>query len=292
MKNVPDLKSQLFARRRWHEIGNPPNDTLEQRRKRDRIVLVAVWVGAIVFTPIFFALLVYLPISLAPGEVLPLGFGLMIGLMICFVEILSLYSCCHLIVTFLNPKPGLGRWIIFNDGIFYRYGKSPHRFVSFSSFCNVRVEQPNHFGVIVFDTTNEPLRISIRTREGHCRSDTHVLPFLNFLIDRLQQNGWKETDLASLCELRRICQSRIVEEQYFLYMVWLMMACFFAPLLCVLLFYRYIVLLSYPVILWAIPVCILVVLSMGFALKSRLERWKNKKIAEKLHSLCSSEPVA
>ena len=73
--------------------------------------------------------------------------------------------------------------------------KSPHRFVLFSSLRNPRVEKPkSYYAVIVFDTDQEPLRIA----EKAVDRDTEFLPFLNLLIDRLEQKRWASTDLTRL----------------------------------------------------------------------------------------------
>ena len=188
----------------------------------------------------------------------------------------------------MSPKPSFGRWIIVHAGIFHRYGKSPHRFAPFASLRSVRVERPKSpFAVIVFETDHEPLRISGRNFSSN-KSISHnddFLPFLNFLIDRLQRNGWNETGIASLLDLQRRHQERQVWRRYFRYTEWLMMACYFFPLFCVLPFYRYVCMVPYPAIIWVGILCCLIVTVIGLALNSRCERWKNKKVAEKLRSI-------
>ena len=283
MKPIADnLKSQLFARRRYHEAGNRPADTVEQRQKRERIETLVARTGAIVGTPIFIVLFVYmfhpkeLPWWFAPSYFVTL--------------IISSFSCAMLLSQFTQPCPSYGRWIIAFDGIFYRYGKSPHRFVPFAFLRNVRVESPKSgFAVVVFDTDQEPLRIGEDIHVS--RKPTEFLPFLNYVIDRLRQNGWSNVNLTPLLDLQRIIQRRIVHRQCFQYTNYLMMACYFVPLLCILPLYSYIAAVPYPAILWVVAFCILVACLVGFALNSRLERWKNKKIDALIQTLAEREKL-
>jgi hypothetical protein len=141
--------------------------------------------------------------------------------------------------------------------------------------------------VIVFDTDQKPLRIGERA-DGD-RNPIEFLPFLNYLIDRLTQSGWSNADLKPLLELQRIIRGRHVERHCFQYTEYLMMACYFAPLLCVLPFYSYFSAIPYPAILWILALCVLIVCMMGFMLNSQLERWKNKRIDAMINSLAQNE---
>jgi len=277
-----DLPSQLFARRRYHEAGNRRNDTIEKWQKRERIGTLLLWIGAIVFTPIYIALWVYIShCECEPGEPAPWWFG------ISFVPsmLISLPSCCGLFVKFLLPRPCYGRWIIAFDGLFYRYGKSPHRFVPLSSLRNLRVEKPKSlFAVVVFDTDQEPLRIAERT-DRKDKKPTEFLPFLNYLIDRLKQIGWSNADLTPLLKLQRVFQGRYIERKILWYTDYIIIACYLAPVFCVLPFLHGIATVPDPAILWVMAFCILVVCSIGYALNSRLMRWENGKTDKILHSL-------
>ena len=278
----PDLETDIFAHRRYFEIDHYQNDTLEQRRKRERIGKWVCGILAIVFTPILIALFAYTGQNYTFHEPLPSWFDV---LFICVCSI-SMLSICLSMAFLVLPKQCYGRWIIVNAGIFYRYGKSPHCFIPFSSLRNVHVERPkSSFAVVVFETNQEPLRIAECTFSSSKRNSTDFLPFLNFLIDRLQQNGWKETDLTPLLELQRKIQGRYIWGRYFQYTQWLMLTCFMLPMLCVLPFYRFICMFSYPAIRWVVILCCLVVTLIGLVLNSRCERWTNKKVAEKLRSL-------
>ena len=278
---ISDLKTQLFARRRYHEAGNRQGDTVEQWRKRERLMTLAIWIGAIVFMPIFIALWSYMDRHYGPREPLPLW----LILLWFSVMVIALSSCMYVpVFQFLRPRPCYGRWIIAFGGIFYRYGKSPHRFVPLASLRNLRVEKlKSGFAVIVFDTDQKPLRIAEQA-DGD-RNRTVFLPFLNDLIDRLKQMGWSNPDLTPLLKLQRVIQGRYVDRQYFLYTLYLMMACYIAPIFCVLPFYSLITATPYPAVWCVMAFCVLVVCLIGYALNSRLECWKNKKIDEKLHSL-------
>ena len=286
-----DLKTQLFARRRSHEAGNRPTDTIEKRQKRERMETLAIGIGAIVFTPFLVALLVYTFHLEKMRE--PLPWWLILSTY--FVIIISIPSCMFAIDRLVNPRPSCGRWIIAFSGIFHRYGKSPHRFVPLDSLRNVRVEKPQSlFPVVVFDTDQEPLRIGEQIRAD--RKPTEFLPFLNYLIARLRQNGWSSTDLTPLLNLQQIHQRRVVHRQYFQFTVWLMMACYFVPCFCVFPFFSYILnLVPYPAILWVGILCVAVVgfavYSIGSALNSRLKRWKNKKIDAMIRTLAEGENV-
>ena len=281
-----ELKSRLFARRRYHEAGNHPDGTVEQWRKNEKIGTVLVWIGVIVFTPILIALLVemerhgpHAPLRSLPWWWIP---------SLCFVMPISICSCCHVILRFVLPHPCLGRWIIVNAGIFYRYGKSPRRFLPFSSLRNPRVEKPESlFAVVVFDTDEEPLRIAAKA-DGD-RNRIELLPFLNDLIERLKQKGWATADLTPLLKLRRIIHGRLVEGARFPYSPWLSMACYYAALACVLLFYPFICMVPYPAIVWVGAFCGLVACLIGYTLNSRLEYWKNKKIDKILQELAQDE---
>ena len=280
-----DLKTQLFARRRSHEAGNRPTDTIEKRRKRERMETLAIRIGAIVCTPIFITALVYICHSEThesmPWWCLPSLF---------FAYLIGLPSWAFTIDRLVNPRPSCGRWIIAFSGIFYRYGKSPHRFVPLDSLRNPRVEKPQSpFPVVIFDTDQEPLRIGEQIRAD--RKPTEFLPFLNYLIDRLRQNEWSSTDLTPLLNLQQIHQRRVVHRQCFQFTVWLMMACYFVPCFCVSSFSPLIHTVPYPAILWVLAFCILVVCFIGFALNSRLERWKNKKIDAMIQTLAEGENV-
>jgi hypothetical protein len=247
-----------------------------------------MWVGAIVFTPILIASFVYMERHFGPREPLPLWFILTTFPVI----IIAPCSCMMIILQFVLPRPCHGRWIIAFDGIFYRYGKSPHRFVPFASLRNPRIEKPHsRFAVIVFDTEQESLRIGKRA-DGD-RNQTDFLPFLNYLIDRLKRMGWSDADLAPLLELQHFLQGQLVPLGYFIDGGWAMAACYFAPLFCIVLpLYPFISAIPYPAIFWSLPVCGLVICLLGFALNSRLERWKNKKIDEKLRALSNMESEA
>jgi hypothetical protein len=189
----------------------------------------------------------------------------------------------------VRPRPCYGRWLIAFNGIFYRYGKSPHRFVPLTALRNVRVEKPHsRLAVIVFDTDQESLRIGERA-DGN-RTPTEILPFLNYLIDRLKQIGWSNADLEPLLNLQRILQERLVDLHCFRHTDWLMMACYFAPLFCIVLpLYPFIRTIPYPAIIGVMVLCGFVLCLISFALNFRLERWKNKKIDEKLCALANME---
>ena len=267
-----DLKTQLFARRRSHEAGNRPTDTIEKRQKRERMETLAIGIGAIVFTPILVALLVYMFHLEKMRE--PLPWWLILSTY--FVIIISIPSCMFAIDRLVNPRPSCGRWIIAFEGIFYRYGKSPHRFVPLDSLRNVRIEKPQSlFPVVVFDTNQETLRIGARVNADS--KPTEFLPFLNYLIARLRQSGWSNAELIPLLDLQRIHQRRVARIWYTEY---LMMACYFVPCFCVFPFFSYILnLVPYPAILWVGILCVAVVgfavCFIGSALNSQLERWKN-----------------
>ena len=275
--NLEELKSQLTARRRFHEAGNRRNDTVTQRQKRERIGEWAAWTGAIVLMPTTVVLLVQFDkLALAP-----LSQPLL--LVSCY---LGLCSTMHLIFMFLRPKPCYGRWIIVHAGIFSRYGKSPHRFTPFSSLRNLHVEQPQSpFAVIAFDTDHEPLRIAKH-------AGPHLLPFLNLLIDHLRRNGRAETDLTPLFQFQRILQGRLASRCCLQCEEWLVLACSLATPFCVLPFSPYISTFPYPAIWWVVAFCIVVVVVIFFALHSRLERWRERKIDKILQSLSLDGPGA
>jgi len=278
------LETELFACRRYYEVDNRRNDTVERRQKRDWIIVRVIGMLAIVFTPITIALYVYMSQNYAPREPLPWQLGVS---MYC-VTLISVPSCMITISILVLPKPCFGRWIIVHAGIFHRYGKSPHRFVPFSSLRSVRVERPkSQFAVIVFETDHEPLRISERNFSSNKPkpNDGDFLPFLNFLIDRLQRNDWNETAMAPLLDRQRMYQERRVWRRYLRYTQWLTMTCYFLPLFCILPFYRYLCMVPYPAIKWVVVLCCLVVALIGLALSSRCERWTNKKVTEKLRAI-------
>jgi hypothetical protein len=292
-QTVDELKSKLFTHRRYHEAGNRRDCTVEQWQKRERNETLAKWIGAIVFTPIFIALWSYIShhygtcdgACTGACETVPwwLFFSWMGAMLISMISCMSLF-----VVPFLRPRPCYGRWIVAFDGIFYRYGKSPHRFVPFASLRNHRVEKPKSgFAVIVFDTNQEPLRIAKRA-DGD-GNPIEFLPFLNYLIDRLAQNGRSNADLKPLLELQRVIRRRPVWRHCFQYTEYLMMACYFAPLLCVLPFYSFFFAIPYPAILWILALCVLIVCVMGLMLNSRLERWKNKRIDAMINLLAQNE---
>jgi hypothetical protein len=161
--------------------------------------------------------------------------------------------------------------------------KSPHRFVPLTALRNVRVEKPKTmFVVIAFDTDQEPFRIGEMTPLDNRAKN---LPFLNYLIDRLKQIGWSDSDLAPLHKLQRIIQGELVPLGYFIDGGWATLACYLAPVFCVFPLYPFIFAIPYPAIVWIAVFCGLVICLIGYALNSRLESWKNKKIDEKLHAL-------
>jgi len=274
-----ELRAQLFARRRFHEAGNYRDDTVEKLKKRQRLEKWWMWAGAIIFMPISISLMVYLCRADDLLEPLPIwwAFPLLIAMIV--PTSLGFCSTAYLIAMFVRPSPCFGRWIIVNAGIFYRYGKSPHRFVPFSSLRNLRVEKPKSlFAVIVFDTDGEPFRIA-RWADGSGKLPRFdFLPFLNLLIDHLRRNGWAETDLEPLLKLQRILQGRRVERHCLQYTTWLMIIVAYVTPIWVLPFYHYISTFSYPAIWWVVAFCVLITCLFFFALNSRLERWKNGKI--------------
>ena len=171
---TPDLKPELFACRRYYEADHRRNDTVEKRQKREWIEKWVLGILAAVFTPIMIAIFVYVSRNYAPREPLPWQLGVS---MYCVI-LISTPSCFITIGCLVLPKPGFGRWIIVNAGMFHRYGKSPHRFVPFSSLRSVRVERPkSRFAVIVFETDHEPLRISPCTFSSNKPNDDKFLPF-------------------------------------------------------------------------------------------------------------------
>ena len=272
-----ELRAQLFARRRFHEAGNYRDDTVEKLQKRQRLDKWGIWIWAI-FIPLSISLMIYQGKIIGLLEPLPIWWAYplliahaaSIGLGICFMVFLP--------IMFVRPSPCFGRWIIVNAGIFYRYGKSPHRFVPFSSLRNLRVEKPKSlYTVVSFDTEGEPLRIA-RWADGSGKLPLDFLPFLNLLIDHLRRNGWAETDLEPLLKLQRILQGRRVERHCLQYTTWLMIIVAYVTPIWVLPFYHYISTFSYPAILWVVAFCVLITCLIFFALNSRLERWKNGKI--------------
>ena len=285
MKNTesekPDIESQVFARRRYHEVGNRRNDTVEKRQRYERTKNIVLWSMAIVFTPLLIALFIYMEQNYAPNEPLP---EWLVFMSIPFT-LFSIYPCMFLILTSITPPPCFGRWIIAFGGMFSRYGKSPHRFIPFSSLRNVRIERlKSEFAVITFETDQEPIRIPANIVD-RTRTDTALLPFLNVLIDCLQRSGWKETDLAPLLKLQHIRQGWFVKHRYFAYTDYLMMALYFLSFFCVLPFYPFICTFSYPAIILAVVFCCVLAVLIGFTLNSQLEHWKDKKITEKLDAI-------
>ena len=287
-----DLKTQLFARRRYHEAGNRPADTIEKRQKRERIPTLLLWIGAIVFTLFAVTLWIYALIRdpLLDWLTLPAGFS----------SLLSILLWLILLLDFLSTRQSCGRWIIAFDGIFYRYGKSPHRFVPLASLRNIRVKKSKNgarfFSSIVFDTDQEPLRI-----EGQTLADnkpTDFLPFLNYLIDRLTQSGWSSADLTPLLELQRFYQRRSIFARciFLRGFVFVLGGCGFLILsfgivfLCKLYIIPHIINLPFPLFLFAVfAMCMLVVCPIAIVYFFQWERWKNKKIDAMIQTLAEGE---
>ncbi len=281
------LKAEIFARRRFHQIGNRVDETLEQWHRRERGERTIVWIIAIISTPILITLLHYMHQTYGPREPLPFWF-----VVVSFPLIIASTSSCMMILVFffLRPRESLGRWIIFGKGILHKYGKSPHRFVPFSSIRRIRVEMPNsRFSCIIFETASEPLRISECSSNANVGDTKEFLPFLNLLIERLQQDGSNAVEIEKLTELHTIIRRRIVFLHCCQYYDWLMMAAYFAPLLLVIPLYPFIQKMEYPVIWFAVIATCLLVFTLRSVLNAFVQRWKNYRIDCIIESLSSPD---
>ena len=225
-QNAEELKSLLFSRRRFHQIGNRLNETVEQWQHRERLQWTVVWIIAIISTPIFIGLFWHMIQNYGPREPLPFWF-----LFVFYPVLLTSLPSYMMILSFsiLRPKDSFGRWIVFGQGIFYRYGKSSHTFVPFSEIRSIR------FACVVLETYSETLRISERSSSAHPGDTKDFLPFLNLLIDRMRQFCPANVEIKKMVEQQTIIRQRITERYCCRSADYLMMAAYFLPLflLCV-----------------------------------------------------------
>lgn len=284
VSKVDKLQSEVFSQRRYHEIANCPDDTLAQLLKRQRWGQILLRGCAIVSTPMLIGMLFYIGTNYAPHEPLPLWLACAL-----FVSInVATPSCMSLLlVSCLRAKQTRGRWIVFRDGILYRYGKDPHRYVPFSSIRAIDVEKPrSEFSCVVLQTDTFPLHIS--ERAGINKHETKFLPFLNFIVPRLQRYEQSIAGFSKLVELQRTLRRRTVSrgnQDLNRYSDWTVVVAYSLPLMILVPTYQFICVLPYPTIWWGIiPVCFVAV-GLGMIINRFFEKWKGRKIDSLIESL-------
>lgn len=285
-QDAEELKSQLFSRRRYHEIGNRPDETVEQWQRRERWQWAITWGVAVVSTPIFIGLFWFMIRNYGPREQLPFWF-----LLAFYPVFLTSLPSCMMILCFsvLRPKESSGRWIIFGQGIFYRYGKSSHTFIPFSEVYHIRVEKPRSgFSCIVLETDSQTLRISERSSNARPGDTKDFLPFLNLLVERMRQFCPMDNETENPLELQTIIRRRITERYCCRIADYLVMAAYALPLLLLFPLYPLIQKVEYPLI-WGVMfgLCFPIV-TLGWLLNGFVERWKNRRIDRIIKSLESS----
>ncbi len=168
------LAADVLRIRRYHTVGDDPNDTSDafQRRRRFRLWIFAPLsvLSALLLAAFFTVVCLYFPCNV------PISLTLL-----CMV---SAIGCCVFPTLTLEQlsKFRRGRWIITQAGLFFRYGKDEHRFVCWNEISDVKLVKGQ---VVSLTTANGVIGIPIGTNKERAVS-TSFLPFLNMLVERLR----------------------------------------------------------------------------------------------------------
>jgi hypothetical protein len=192
------MSNPFFAKRRYHNAGNKPDETVESFLKKERFGLL-LCLGLGILGVIGMVALIRYP-------ALPTVWFICVAL--CSypaIPCIIIFLASH--PTFKNYSLGLsGRWVITSHGIHHRFGKSPARFVAWSDVhavrCNERKKQ------IILETADAPLVITTWALEPE---HIPILPFLNKLIELMKP---LPIDVESLIQLQEKERKKYIAETY------------------------------------------------------------------------------
>jgi hypothetical protein len=197
------MSTGFFTKRRYHSAGNKPEETLDSYLKKQ-----PRWLWLLIGLCFFFGIpgvvgLVFMFYYGEPLKVCVTGLSFCLyPAIICFVFYLQIYrsyKACSL--------GWFGRWFITRRGIYYRFGKSPPKFVNWTKIYAIQCDDRKR--QIVLKTNSVPLIITIWTREKY--DCTEFLPFLNQFIETLNLLPIK---IEPLLQLQEKEQKKYIAEHF------------------------------------------------------------------------------
>ncbi|MDR3111218.1 MAG: hypothetical protein LBU65_16240 [Planctomycetaceae bacterium] len=294
------MSNALFIKRRYHNVGNKPDETVEsflkkQRRWFQQTLAAGLSFGMLGIIGVVLSFIYDLSNSQTSATVL--ATCLILGLAFCFMVAIPLIAgSVQLLGSYRRCSNGhLGRWVITLRGIYHRFGKSTPRFVAWADVHSVRYNDRKN--QIVIETGDVSLVIMRWLPDQEC---TRILPFLNKLLELLKPFQINTESLLSLQEKERkklvVAQYSPVSEAINLLglIVFYSTAAFSVGLLIVKLTHEYIRSLGVEPeheISWFGVVLAWVLMPVAFVLWRKLKRFNRQKNDKIYQSLLSGETV-
>ncbi|MDR3109568.1 MAG: hypothetical protein LBU65_07775 [Planctomycetaceae bacterium] len=183
------MPDSFFAKRRYHNAGNKPDETVESYLKKQQYEFrlafgLSFLLG--ILGIIGFVLLRQLDDSRPASSILEVVAVLVTTCLICCP--LIAIPCLVISVAGIRlhrdcSRGFLGRWVITSHGIHHRFGKSPARFAAWSDVHTVQYDARKK--QIIFETGTVPLVIATWVTKSEHTEYTPILPFLNKLVELL-----------------------------------------------------------------------------------------------------------